>query len=61
MMRHIRYWCTRIRNDFLRLCLIGPGQRQIAEEIEFRLRRDPKLDLIMDEKQAEMDREDRRV
>lgn len=56
MIRHLRYWWARIRNDFLRLCLLGPNESQFVEEIMLDLRRDLALSKLIDEKQQEIDR-----
>lgn len=57
MKRHLRYWYARIRNDFLRLVLIGPSEHQFVEEQITKLRRDPLIARLLDEHQAKMDRE----
>lgn len=49
MKRHIRYWHARLRNDLLRLCLIGPNERQFVEEVMSKLRRDRRLSDLMDD------------
>lgn len=57
MRRHLKYWIARIRNDFLRLFWSGPNEEQFVEEVMSGLRRDAGLAALMDEKQAEIDRE----
>ncbi len=57
MKRHLQYWWAKIRNDFLRLCWFGPNEAQFVEEVISGLRRDAGLAALLDEKQAEMDRE----
>ena len=48
MKRHIRYWWARLRNDFLRLILIGPSEAQFVEELMAGLRRDEHLANLLD-------------
>lgn len=59
MNYHLRYWLARFRNEFRQITFRRPTEEGMVDEVMSKLKRDPMLRKILEEKEAEMEAEKR--